>query len=121
MINRQPSVTATMLRYLATASKHRTMYPSAHPIVRRAMEDLVQVTDLLLRDREAVTFQIYEDTFFLDNVMLPEEMDAMADGMTVGHRAARNGRDPRTGKAIRIPECQVPRFKASRGLKAALK
>jgi DNA-binding protein HU-beta len=39
----------------------------------------------------------------------------------VGHRAARNGRDPRTGKAIRIPECQVPRFKASRGLKAALK
>lgn len=73
MINRQPSVTATMLRYLATASKHRTMYPPAHPIVRRAMEDLVQVTDLLLRDREAVTFQIYEDTFFLDNVMLPEE------------------------------------------------
>lgn len=73
MINRQPSVTATMLRYLATAGKHRTMYPSAHPIVRRAMEDLVQVTDLLLRDREAITFQIYEDTFFLDNVMLPEE------------------------------------------------
>lgn len=73
MINRQPSVTATMLRYLATASKHRTMYPSSHPIVRRAMDELVQVTDLLLRDREAVTFQIYEDTFFLDNVMLPEE------------------------------------------------
>ncbi|MGH2398798.1 MAG: HD-GYP domain-containing protein [bacterium] len=73
MINRRPSVSATMLRYLATASKHRTMYPSAHPIVKRAMEDLVQVTDLLLRDREAVSFQIYEDTFFLDNVMLPEE------------------------------------------------
>jgi len=73
MITRQPSVTATLLRYLATASKHRTMYPADHPLVRRAMADLIQVVDLLLRNREAVTFQIYEDTFFLDNVMLPEE------------------------------------------------
>ncbi len=70
---RQPSVTATLLRYLATASKHRTMYPAAHPIVTRAMEDLVQVVDLLLRNRDVVTFQIYSDTFFLENQMLPEE------------------------------------------------
>lgn len=73
MINRKPSVVATLLRYLGTASKHRMMYPAEHPLVRRAMEDLVQVVDLLLRDREVVTFQLYEDTFFLDNVMLPEE------------------------------------------------
>lgn len=73
MISRKPSVVATLLRYLGTASKHRTMYPSEHPLVRRAMEDLVQVVDLLLRDREMVTFQLYEDTFFLDNIMLPEE------------------------------------------------
>ncbi len=66
-------MTATLLRYLATACKHRAMYPSEHPIVRRAMDDLVQLVDLLLRDREAITFQIYEDTFFLDNQMLPEE------------------------------------------------
>src|SRR5207247_1454853 len=58
---------------LATASKHRVMYPAEHPIVKRAMDDLVQVVDLLLRDRETVTFQIYSDTFFLDNLMLPEE------------------------------------------------
>ncbi len=70
---RQPSVTATLLRYLATASKHRTMYPPEHPIVKRAMDDLVQVVDLLLRDRDLVTFQIYGDTFFLENQMLPEE------------------------------------------------
>ena len=67
---RQPTVTATLLRYLATASKHRVMYPAEHPIVKRAMDDLVQVVDLLLRDRETVTFQIYSDTFFLDNQML---------------------------------------------------
>lgn len=70
---RQPSITATLLRYLATASTHRAMFPAEHPIIKRAMEDLVQVVDLLLRDREIVTFQIYSDTFFLDNLMLPEE------------------------------------------------
>lgn len=70
---RQPTVTATLLRYLATASKHRVMYPAEHPIVKRAMDDLVQVVDLLLRDRDIVTFQIYNDSFFLENQMLPEE------------------------------------------------
>src|SRR5207247_10019176 len=69
---RKPTVTATLLRYLATASKHRVMYPAEHPIVKRAMDDLVQVVGLLLRDRETVTFQIYSDTFFLDNPMLPD-------------------------------------------------
>ncbi|MBI2247067.1 MAG: HD domain-containing protein [Armatimonadetes bacterium] len=72
-VPRQASVTATLLRYLGTAAKFRSMYPADHPLVQRARGDLVQVIDLLLRDREAITFQIYEDTFFLDNQMLPEE------------------------------------------------
>ena len=38
----------------------------------------------------------------------------------VSRRAERNGRNPRTGKAIRIPAAKVPRFKPSRGLKAAI-
>jgi len=38
----------------------------------------------------------------------------------VSRRAARNGRNPRTGKALRIPACRVPRFKPSRTLKDAL-
>ena len=38
----------------------------------------------------------------------------------VTKRAARNGRNPRTGKAITIPACRVPRFKPSRSLKDAL-
>jgi HD-GYP domain-containing protein (c-di-GMP phosphodiesterase class II) len=49
------------------------MYPSEHPIVRRALDDLVQLVDLLLRDSEVITFLIYGDTFFLDNQMLPDE------------------------------------------------
>lgn len=72
-VSRQPSLPATLLQYLNTACKHRAMYPSQHPIVVRAMSDLVQVVDLLLRDRETIAVTIYQDTFFLDNQMLPEE------------------------------------------------
>ena len=38
----------------------------------------------------------------------------------VSRRAERNGRNPRTGKAIRIPACRTPRFKPSRTFKAAV-
>jgi DNA-binding protein HU-beta len=38
----------------------------------------------------------------------------------VSRRAERNGRNPRTGKVIRIPACRVPRFKAGRSLKSAV-
>ena len=38
----------------------------------------------------------------------------------VSRRAERNGRNPRTGKAIKIPACRVPRFKPSRSLKDAV-
>jgi DNA-binding protein HU-beta len=36
-------------------------------------------------------------------------------------RASRRGRNPRTGKAITIPAVRVPRFRPSRGLKAAVR
>jgi DNA-binding protein HU-beta len=39
----------------------------------------------------------------------------------VNKRAARNGRDPRTGKEIAIPSAKVPRFKPSRSLKSAIR
>lgn len=35
----------------------------------------------------------------------------------VGKRAARNGRDPRTGVAIEIKAAAVPKFRAGKGLK----
>lgn len=38
----------------------------------------------------------------------------------VGRRAAREGRNPRTGNVIRIPATRVPRFKPSRALKSAV-
>jgi DNA-binding protein HU-beta len=39
----------------------------------------------------------------------------------VTRRASRDGRDPRTGRVIRIPATRVPRFKASRSLKDAVR
>ena len=39
----------------------------------------------------------------------------------VTRRAARNGRDPRTGKQIQIPTVKVPRFRPSRTLKTAIR
>ena len=39
----------------------------------------------------------------------------------VNKRAARNGRNPRTGKEIAIPSAKVPRFKPARSLKATIR
>lgn len=40
---------------------------------------------------------------------------------SVVRRAARNGRNPRTGKLITIPAARVPRFKPSKTLKSVLR
>jgi DNA-binding protein HU-beta len=39
----------------------------------------------------------------------------------VTRRAARNGRNPRTGSEIKIPPAKVPRFRPSRALKTAVR
>jgi DNA-binding protein HU-beta len=39
---------------------------------------------------------------------------------SVGKRAARTGRNPRTGEAIKIDAAKVPKFKAGKGLKDAI-
>ena len=38
----------------------------------------------------------------------------------VGERAARTGRNPRTGKAIKIAAAKTPKFRAGKGLKDAV-
>ncbi|WP_133405654.1 HU family DNA-binding protein [Parashewanella tropica] len=39
----------------------------------------------------------------------------------VSKRAARTGRNPQTGKEIKIPAAKVPKFKAGKGLKDGVK
>ncbi len=38
----------------------------------------------------------------------------------VGERAARTGRNPRTGESIKIDEAKVPKFRAGKALKDAV-
>jgi len=40
---------------------------------------------------------------------------------SVGKRAARNGRNPQTGEAIKIKAAKVPRFKAGKTLKDSIR
>lgn len=40
---------------------------------------------------------------------------------SVARRAARNGRNPQTGRVIRIPAARVPRFKAGKDLRKAVR
>ncbi len=40
---------------------------------------------------------------------------------SVARRKARTGRNPQTGKSIKIPAARVPKFKAGQGLKDAVK
>lgn len=39
---------------------------------------------------------------------------------SVGERAARTGKNPQTGKEIKIEACKSPKFKAGTGLKEAV-
>lgn len=39
----------------------------------------------------------------------------------VGERAARTGRNPRTGKSIKISAAKIPKFRAGKALKDAIK
>mgnify|MGYP003500136676 FL=1 len=67
----------------------------------RAVEAVFDIISQTLKNGEAVTLSGF-GTF------------------TVSSRAARNGRNPRTGETIAIPASRSPRFKAGKGLKDAL-
>jgi len=62
-------------------------------------------------------------------------LDAIVDALKAGEqvsiaglgifevklRSARSGRNPRTGESIQIPEMRVPKFRAAKALKDAVK
>jgi nucleoid DNA-binding protein len=65
------------------------------------------------------------------NTMIGEVMKSLKAGkdvvltgfgtFTVSKRGARIGRNPQTGASIKIPAKKVPRFKAGKGLKDAVR
>lgn len=51
-----------------------------------------------------------------------EEVSIAGVGIfSVKHRAAREARNPRTGEAIQVPAMKVPKFRAAKALKDAVK
>lgn len=77
-------------------------------------------TELSKKDAEAAVKAVFDAV-----------TEALADGEKVAlvgfgtfdvkTRAARTGKNPRTGEAIEIPEAKVPSFKAGSALKDAVK
>ncbi|MHB1353989.1 MAG: HU family DNA-binding protein [Thiobacillus sp.] len=67
----------------------------------RALEAAVEAVKKALRKGDAVTLVGFGSFY-------------------VGKRAARSGRNPRTGASIRIKAAKVPKFRAGKGLKDAI-
>ena len=58
----------------------------------------------------------------IDSLKKGEEVSIAGLGIfSVKERAARQARNPRTGEAISVPAMKVPKFKASKHLKDAVK
>lgn len=57
-----------------------------------------------------------------DSLKKGEEVSISGLGIfTVKERAARQARNPRTGEAVSVPAMKVPKFKAAKALKDAVK
>ena len=58
----------------------------------------------------------------IDSLKKGEEVSIAGLGIfSVKLRAARTARNPRTGEAIQVPEMTVPKFRAAKALKEAVK
>ena len=67
------------------------------------------------RALEAVTKGITQSLKQGDNVLI-----VGFGGFSVTQRAAREGRNPRTGEVVHIPAAKVPKFTPGKGLKEAI-
>jgi DNA-binding protein HU-beta len=65
------------------------------------------------------------DTIFnsiVDTIKGGEEVSIAGFGIfSAKERAARTARNPRTGEAIQVPAMRVPKFRAAKGLKDAVR
>ena len=87
-------------------------------------------SELIQRVSAANPHLFQRDVERIINIVLDEITGALARGdrvelrgfgaFTVKHRAARQGRNPRTGETIQIAASNVPGFKAGKALKDAV-
>ena len=65
--------------------------------------------------------QLFIDTIH-NNLKKDEDVSIAGLGIfTASHRAAREARNPRTGEKIQVPAMRVPKFKAAKALKDAVR
>ena len=81
---------------------------------------VAEATELTKKDSAAAVDAVFKAvTEFLS---AGEKVQLIGFGnFEVRHRAARKGRNPQTGKAIKIKASKVPAFKAGKALKEAVK
>jgi DNA-binding protein HU-beta len=84
------------------------------------IDSVAELNDMSKKDVELCVGAIFET---IQAVM--EEGDSISfqgfGTFSTSERAARTGRNPQTGKSLKIPAMTVPKFKASSALKVALK
>ncbi|WP_279288448.1 HU family DNA-binding protein [Christensenella tenuis] len=81
---------------------------------------VAEKTGIMKRDVEIVTDAILEE--IKETLAADGKVQLMGFGsFEVRSRAARNGKNPRTGEAIRMPEVKLPAFKAGKLLKDAVR
>lgn len=84
------------------------------------IDSVAELNDMSKKDVELCVSAIFET---IQAVM--EEGDSISfqgfGTFSTSERAARTGRNPQTGKSLKIPAMTVPKFKASSALKVALK
>lgn len=84
------------------------------------VEKIAQQADLS-KAKAAEALEAFIQTV-TDNLSKNEEVSLVGFGtFTVSERAARAGRNPRTGEAIEIQASRLPKFRAGKTLKEAVK
>lgn len=84
------------------------------------VEKIAQQADLS-KAKAAEALEAFIQTV-TDNLAKNEEVSVVGFGtFTVSERAARSGRNPRTGETIEIKASRLPKFRAGKTLKEAVK
>ncbi|MSS72445.1 MAG: HU family DNA-binding protein [Candidatus Latescibacteria bacterium] len=83
------------------------------------VQAIAEATQLSKKDAENA-FETLID--YLTQALKREEKVTISGfgAFSAGHRAARTGRNPRTGDSVAIPASKVPRFKAAKVFKDAV-
>ena len=80
---------------------------------------VVEKTELSKKDAEKA-LKAFEDVI-TEELKKGEKVQLVGFGtFEVSERAAREGRNPQTGKTMKIEACKAPKFKAGKALKDAI-